>query len=222
MKTLAALLGRIPWLRVLPYAAVFAGGFALAWWMYRPAPAPRLVQQPEIRQADQSLVLKTQPATERQVRKAIPALPQLPPGATLIAGAEGILAPHDQNLQSSGSNLQSSEANPQSSMPRPRIRVDVALLKMADGSERIALSSPDADVVGGVDMPVQRTKGLAQERGWGVGGFWNPSTHAYGPMVTKDWGPLRFGATGRIEHVQVPGIGAISNNGVDLSVIVHF
>jgi len=204
-----ALLGRVPYLDLYLYGVVFALGFWVAWALYHPRPAPPLRQQQEVRQPDHSLVLRTQPATAREVHKAIPALPQVPQGATLLAGAEAVLAPHQ-------------DASQPGAMPKPKIRVDMALLRMQDGSERIALSSPDADVVGGVDMPVVPPRGLAQERGWGVGGFWNPVSRAWGPIVTKDWGPLRLGATGRIERVQVPGVGVIQNNGVDLSVVVHF
>lgn len=198
------------WLMLLAVALLFAAGFGAAWMLYRPRPAAPVTAAPEVRQKDGSLVLARQPATLESAKAAVSSLPLIPAGATVEQVTEAVLAPKQPSSQGSLDN----------SVPRPRIRVDLAQLRMPDGSERVAVSSPDADIVGGTQLVIAQP--VHQERGWGVGGFWNPSTHAWGPKVEKDWGPLRFGATGRVERIQVPGLGAISNNGVDLSVVVHF
>ena len=188
-------------------ASLIALGFVAGWGLYHPRLAPYQGHADAIRQADGSLIAQRDTVTAREAAK-LPNAPQLPKGAKLERAISATI------------QLHSLPGLPKDA-PLPQVHIDASLVKMSDGGERVVIKSPDGDVVSATDLVVAPPRGLSAERGWGVGGFWNPSTRAWGPIITKDLGPFRLGAMGRIERTQVL-TGLRSNNSVDLIIAIHF
>lgn len=101
--------------------------------------------QPEIRQADKSLILERKPGFE--ISKPI-----IPPGSELTRQAEIIVKPKDC----------------------PEIRVNLALVRLPDSSFRVIANSPDGTIIGGVDVPIS-TQDPGVDPKWAVGGIYKPN-----------------------------------------------
>jgi len=79
----------------------------------------------------------------------------------------------------------------------PRVLIDWTLADMPDGSQRMIFSSPDAEIVGGIDHPVQATRKIESDLvhavGWHIGRG-SDGTKRYGPSYEFDWKRIRLGA----------------------------
>jgi len=198
----------VPWLKVLPYAVVGLLGFAAGWWAFRPRPAAPAVHRDAQRLPGGTLVLQQDPASSRQARAAVPQV-ELPQGGKLTRASSFTVRP-----------------KPAEGLPGipdgaalPEVHLQLAEVKMPDGSDRIAVKSPDGEVVGGQDLVVSGP--TKSGHGWGVGAFWNPGTKAYGPVVAKDWGPFQLQAALRFERAPPLAGGGVSRS-VDLTAIIRF
>jgi len=66
-------------------------------------------------------------------------------------------------------------------------------VKMPDDTRRVVASSPDGEVIAGLDIPVS-TAVERKELQWAAGVVYNPFRQAYGAFVDRDISFLRLGA----------------------------
>ncbi len=169
-------------------------GMWAGWTLWKPVPPKPEPYAPSVKQPDGSTILERKPdpmakpiskvpdgaTVERIVQvtvqplAALPAIPSTGPASILIPAPE------------------------QPKIPCPDVHVDLALVRMKDGTRRVVASSKDGIVTGGVDIPVEPVEPV-RSFPWAAGGIWNPGDKTYGAFVDRDFAFLRVGA----ELVQV-------------------
>lgn len=80
----------------------------------------------------------------------------------------------------------------QADKPCPPVTVDMTLVREPDGSKRVVASSPDGQVVAGLDVPVE-TLPVPDARPWAVGISVDPVRQTAGLWAERDIGRVRFG-----------------------------
>lgn len=188
---------------VIPAATLVLGlalGLGLGWKLYRPKPAPVETAAPAVRQKDQSLVLERKPEAkphpkhelpkgaklERQIQVTV--LPSIPTEGKKIPGSGNLPETPDSSIASN--SVQSVSNSGQSGA----ITVDLSLVKMPDGTERVIASSPNGAASGGLDIPVGTPAPIVRMPKWQAGILYGPSEHTYGAFVTRAAGPFVIGA----------------------------
>ena len=136
-------------------ALIFVGGMALAWKIWAPKPAKAEAYAAAVKQSDGSVVLERKPdATAKPAQ-------ELPKGAKLERVVQVTVKPSASPVEIAPTNgpdqpaASTSDLPPGTTSPCPPIRVDLSLVRMPDESRRVIASSPDGEVVGGVDIPVE-------------------------------------------------------------------
>lgn len=175
-------------------------GFFVAWAIYRPRPSKPEVPAMAVRQKDGSLELERKgtqapgvpggikPAqiipkggkVERIVQLTVQPL-NLPISPGRIGGIQPPITPGDRV---SGLN-----GTPKS---KP-LEVDLTLVRMPDNSRRVLASSPDGQVVGGIDVPIGEPK-LPRIQRWTAEALAGYDSHAarnvFGGEVSYQKGPI--------------------------------
>ena len=136
-------------------ALIFAAGMGLAWKIWSPKPAKPETYAAAVKQSDGSVVLERKPdATAKPAQ-------ELPKGAKLERVVQVTVKPSASSEAIAPTNGPDPQAASTSDLPSgttipcPPIRVDLSLVRMPDESRRVIASSPDGEVVGGVDIPVE-------------------------------------------------------------------
>jgi hypothetical protein len=163
----------------LLFMALFAGA---VWWYTRPVPAPE-TPAPAQRQADGSLILARQPDP------AAPPKQQLPPRAKLERVVSVTVQPR--------------APSPAPGQPCPPVTVDLSLIKEPDGARRILASSPDGQIVGGLDVPVEPIVMPAPANRWGAGLSWSPINRTSGIWIERD--------------MRIPLVNVVARVGLDIN-----
>lgn len=182
----------------IPAGALVLGlalGLGAGWKLYRPKPAPVETAAPAIRQADKSLVLQRQPEAKPEPKH------ELPKGAKLERQIQVTVLPsipmEGQKIPGFGS-LE----------PKP-ITVDLSLVRLQDGTQRVIASSDQGTVIGGLDVPVQGPMPTAKPLRWSgsVLRGYDAYKHqaVWGAAITYSRGPfvLTGGAIGQTAFVGV-------------------
>lgn len=187
----------------IPLGALALGvvaGLTLGWKLYRPKPSPKQTAAPAIQQADGSTVLERKPDAKPEPHHELPkgsklerqvsleVLPFTPTGGPEIPGS-GSLKPSNPGQSASNPGLIAVN----SVNPRP-IHIDLSLVKMQDGTQRVVASSTNGTIVGGMDIPVEPVKPEPKPLKWAAGVLWNPSESTYGAFITRGVGPFVVGA----------------------------
>lgn len=86
-----------------------------------------------------------------------------------------------------------SKASVVDSTPCPSVNLDLGIVKMPDDTHRVIATTPDGEIVGGVDIPIQATVPVKSLK-WAAGALYAPQEEAYGAFLDRDVGPLRLGA----------------------------
>jgi hypothetical protein len=156
--------------------------------LWRPKTPKPETYAPPMRQQDGSLVLERKPQEDAKPAQ------QVPKGAKVERIVQVTVQPHASPVLSlpsvsGASDSASAPARP----PCSPVRVDLTLVRMPDDSRRVVASSPDGQVVGGVDIPVEAA---ATQRvlKWAAGPSWNPADRTFGAWIERDAGFLRMGA----------------------------
>lgn len=199
----------------LVYAACgVVSGLAIGSVLWR-RPVPVSVDTPAVaqRQADSSLILKRDPFGKAKPAQQIPKGATIErvvsvvvqPSARIGTSVFGTAAPNglpDSSLSGQGDMgdwKPLGDSVPQLTSGRdssqcPPVRVDLTLVRLKDQSRRVIASSPDGQVVGGVDVPVESI-----ERGpvlkWSIGPVYT-SDRQVGGFVDRDVGRLHVGVAG--------------------------
>lgn len=160
-------------------------GLGVGWKLWTSPPPRPEPYAPEIRQKDGSLVLERKPLPKGEAVKLVPP-PQMPAGATLERLASVTVQPRPITLP------EIPGATRGSTVQCPPVKVDLALVRMPDQTRRVIASSPDGDVVGGVDIPIEPAPAIRNFRNAAGVSFHVQRT--YGVWAERDWGPARLGA----------------------------
>jgi len=143
-----------------------------SWYLWKPKAKVPEVAAPAQKQRDGSVVLEKAPD-----RKALPAM-VLPPKTTLERTASVTVQP---------------VKGPDAAGKCPPIKVDLALVRNKDTTRRIVASSPDGEVIAGIDVPVEDAIPPPKDKLWAAGAAYS-TNQKYGGWVDRDIGPFRLGA----------------------------
>ena len=165
-------------------------GLTLGWMLWRPAPVKQEPPAPAIRQADHSQILERKPESH-------PAVPhQIPSGAKLEREIQVTVHPSTGATLPTTGTSPVAPGKPPDAMPCPPVTVDLSLVRMPDKTRRVIASSPDGDVVGGLDVPVEAAS-APRELKWAIGGLYGTKSEGgqtLGVFVDHDFAFLRTGA----------------------------
>lgn len=184
--------------------ALILAGFLIAWGIYRPtAPKPE-PPAAAVRQKDGSLELErvaTQTPGALGSIKPAQTLPKgakverivqvtIDPSAKPLSGRNGDGSLGGRPSPSGGEILRPAGSNERSCPP---VRVDLSLVRMPDKSQRVLASSPDGQVVGGIDVPVSSPSPFKVQR-WTAAALAGYDSHAgrnvFGGQVSYSRGPF--------------------------------
>lgn len=96
--------------------------------------------------------------------------------------------------------------------PADVLTVDLTLWRQGDGAKRVTVSSPDGEIVGGIDVPVE-TSAQPPAFTWSAGISLDPFHQTAGVWMTRDWRRVRVG----VEANEVVGNGV---RGIETRVLV--
>ncbi len=153
--------------RWVPFAAIAVAIFAAAafgWWFGQPNPVQETAA-PEVRQADGSVVLERRPDPHAKPKQ------QIPRKAKVERVAQVTVQP---------------DAIAEAGKPCPPVTVDMTLIREPDGMRRVLASSPDGQVVGGLDIPVETAAPPAEPKRWAAGMSWSLSSQTAGVWIERD------------------------------------
>lgn len=161
---------------ILIVVLLFAGGLYIGWRLYGPKPAKPETYAASERQQDGSLVLERKPDAKAKPKQIIPK------GGHIERVMEVVVKPNP---------LTSVVETP--TPPCPPVTVDLSLVKMPDDSRRVVASSPNGEIVGGVDIPVESARPAPAMPKWAAGLSVNPIDRTSGLFIDRDLGPFRIG-----------------------------
>ena len=189
------------------------GGLTMGWKLWRPRVVTE-VSAPGYSLPGGGQVLPKEPNSE-----AKPAQP-IPRGAVVERIVYVNAQPHTQPVDPlpviPGSGVTDPPAQP--SLKPAKIRIDMTLFRLPDGTKRVTVSSPDADITGGMDIPVEAARPVPKELKW-AGGFeyavgqWGDTKSL---VVQRDIGWLRLGA--RAGKVVLTTPTGVSLNGAEVGI----
>ena len=167
-------------------------GLTTGWKLWSLKRATPEVYAPAIRNEDKSLVLEKKPMADAKPAQ------QVPKGAVVERVVYVEVQPHGPSGEVKPTTPGSIVTEPQvgpSSLPST-VRVDLTLYRLKDGTRRVVASSPDGDVVGGLDVPVEDAKPQPKELKWAAGGVYGTTAwgdKAVGVFLDRDIKFLRTG-----------------------------
>ncbi|OJW77967.1 hypothetical protein [Thiobacillus sp. 65-1402] len=153
--------------RRLPLAAIAIAIFAAAaagWWFGQPKPVQETAA-PEQHQADGSVILERRPDPKAKPKQ------QIPRKAKVERVAQVVVQP---------------DAIAEAGKPCPPVTVDMTLIREPDGMRRVLASSPDGQIVGGIDVPVDTAAPPEPPKRWGAGISWSPADSTAGVWIERD------------------------------------
>lgn len=158
-------------------------GLGIGWKIWKPTPVKAEAYARAQRQQDGSLILERKPQPDAKPAQ------EIPKGAKVERIAQVQFRPAEVMPRTSG-------PSPEILLPvPPPYTLDLTLVRMQDQSRRLIVSSPDGEIVGGVDMPVEampEPKTLKWAAGVVYGGTaWGDK--AVGAFVDRDFAFLRTG-----------------------------
>lgn len=158
-------------------AACILGVVALAaaagWWFGRPPPIVE-TSAPQVTQADGSLIVARAPDAKAKPKQQIPRGAKLERTIHIEAQGQGLKLPNGEVK------------------PCPPVSVDLSLVREPSGAKRVLASSPDGQIVGAVDIPVE-TLPTPEARPWAAGLSLNPINQTAGIWLERDIGRVRLG-----------------------------
>lgn len=151
--------------------SVLAGfGFVgLGWWLGQPNPVNETAK-PAVTQSDGSHIAEVAPNTKTKPKQKVPT------GAKVERTAE---------ITVQGATPEANKAIP-GAVPCPPVSIDTTLVRNADGSRRLIVSSPDGTVTRAVDIPVESAAAPPEPKKWAAGASYNPVLQTYGAWIERD------------------------------------
>lgn len=189
--------------------AGLAVGLLCGWGLWHPR--GRVVETPaaEIRNKDSSLTLERKPDAAAKPSSIVPkgtleriARLTVRPDPVIVHDTAWIPAPTVPH-ETSAAPPPSTPVVRVDTVQAPDIQVELALVRLKDGTRRVTASAKGATIVGGIDIPVETATPERVLR-WSAGATYTPVDKTYGGFVTRDLGPVRIlgaidqaGASGR-------------------------
>lgn len=160
--------------------ALVGVGLLIGYWLFGEAERREVMTPaPAVRQADGALVVERRPVAK--AGKPVHALP-----------AESVEERRIQlHVQPQTQPTESAFALDCLCDP---VQVDVSLVRDAEGGQRVVASSPDGEVLAGLDMPLTPMRLSAPPNTWAAGLSWSPRQRVAGIWLERDIGRLRLGA----------------------------
>jgi hypothetical protein len=87
----------------------------------------------------------------------------------------------------------------------PPVTIDTSLVRLPDGSRRVIVSSPDGQVLKGVDIPVETAAPPPEPPKWAMGISIDPIRQTPGIWVERDLWRIRLGAEINQTRLKVGG-----------------
>lgn len=185
------------------------GGLGFGWHFWRPK---SVVETPaaSVRQPDSSLILQRAPDAGAKPAQEIPkgatvervvhleVQPRAIVRAVVAVGADSLLIVHAGSVPvgpalTAAIPTKTDSSRLGSPVLCPPIGVDLTLIRLKDGTQRVVASSKDGLVLDSlsVDRPVSD---VAQPRAlaWSAGPIWGGGDNGVGVNLTRDLGPLRL------------------------------
>jgi len=161
-------------------------GLSLGWYIFRPSPPKPEVYAPPVAQKDGSKVLERKPQADAKPAHEVPKGAKVERIVKIEVKSTPVNTPSARQI---GSGSTESTA----AIDCPPVTVDLTLVRLPDESRRVIASSPNGQVVGGVDIPVESARAY-KELKWAAGVTANPIDRTFGAFIDRDLGPFRFGA----------------------------
>ena len=175
---------------VLAAGLIFGAGIGAGWKIFRPKPVATVeVALPAQRQTDGSLILERAPDANAKPAQQIPA------GAK-VERIERIVVRPTAPSTSAAATAPTNGSGQLGAAPIPGLpstTVDLTLLRMNDNTERVVASSPDGEIVGGMDVPVAAAPREPKQTALGGYDIFNKS---YLTGYLRKVGPFQVGAVG--------------------------
>ena len=176
---------------VLAAGLIFAAGIGLGWKIFRSKPVAAVeVALPAQRQTDGSLILERAPDANAKPAQQIPA------GAKVERIERIVVRPTAPSTSAAATAPTNGSGQPgAASIPAlpSTTTVDLTLLRMNDNTERVVASSPDGEIVGGIDVPVAAAPREPKQTALGGYDIFNKS---YLTGYLRKVGPFQVGAVG--------------------------
>ncbi|GLR13989.1 hypothetical protein GCM10007907_27790 [Chitinimonas prasina] len=160
--------------------ALVGAGLLLGYWLFGEVERSEVITPaPAVRQADGALVLARQP-----IAKAGKPVHALPTASVEERRIQLHVRPETRSTES---------VFALDCLCDP-VQVDVSLVRDAEGGPRVVASSPDGEVLAGLDMPLTPMRLSAPPSTWAAGLSWSPRQRVAGIWLERDIGRLRLGA----------------------------
>lgn len=172
---------RLYWTAVIALSIIGAAVAVVLLW---PRPQPVIeVAKPAIVQSDESLILER---TDTQPSVKPPHV--VPKGSTVERVVQVKVKP---KVVIADGIKDSPSLSPDAKPANNPITVDLSLIRLKDDTKRVVASSPDGDVVGGLDIPIETM--TYKPRVWAAGISVDPVHQVGGVWVERDISRIRLG-----------------------------
>lgn len=170
---------------------IFVAGMGLGWKLRAPkkvapeAPAARVLQ------ADGSRILARRPDAEAKPAQLVPK------GAKVERLVQVVVQPNLPAVPSRPSPSAASVSAEPERPPCPPVRIDLSVVRLADATHRVLVSSPDGTILDGIDIPVEPTQPQPRPLKWAAGVVYGSTAWgdtAKGVFLDRDFAFLRTGA----------------------------
>ena len=179
---------------------IFVGGMGLGWKLRSPKPVKAEPPAARIIQADGSQILPRRSDAEAKPAQIIPK------GAKVERLVQVVVQPNQPGPAwwRPSNSAASALADPpvKDSLttdrpPCPPVRVDLSVVRLADATHRVLVSSPDGTIIDGVDIPVEPAAPEPKTLKWAAGAVYGTTAWgdtAKGVFIDRDFALLRTGA----------------------------
>lgn len=185
---------RLFWLGIFIGAAlIFAGGIATGWYFYGPKADQAEQYAAPVRQKDGSMVLEKKPGASAEADAAA-AKPEIQKGGKIERTVVVTVKPRAKPQPPA----EPVQPNPDGTCPAaqaqecPPVTVRLDIVKVRDDVRRVVASSPDGDIVGGIDVPPAEPT-MRKVPAWAAGASITQDKR-WGVFLDRDVGPFRVGA----------------------------
>jgi len=160
---------------------LFLAGLASGWWLYHDEQVTE-THKPAITQKDGSVVLERAPDAETGI--PAPKLPgKLERTMVVKVRPRPEKKPEPVKPDANGMCPAAKEC--------PALTVRLDLVHDAESGRRVVASSPDGDIVGGIDIPIE--KWIKRNESKWASGLTYDSDRKVGAFLDRDLGPFRLG-----------------------------
>lgn len=156
-------------------AVLVAAGIVGGWLLGRPAPVIETAKPAEV-QPDGSVIVERAPDAKAKPRHATPKKAVVERTGQIVA--QGITPP---------------EIAACTAVKCPPVTIDTSLVRLPDGSKRIIVSSPDGQVLKGIDIPVETAAPPPEPPKWAAGISIDPIRQTPGIWIERDIWRARLG-----------------------------